>query len=157
MREYEFTSNWGMSKQCWLINRQERERFGKMVRQWKKETPKATLLQEMLVEELVALHIYSQRLRDRRYFFDGEKADYAKVADHEVDVHTEDLERQTREWEKYMPLIQRWKTDLLKLALANDIKVEFGGDITDFFSAVDKKNLGRNGDSDKEKNESNLT
>ncbi len=118
-----------------------------MVRRWKKENPKATLLQEMLIEELISLHIYSQRLKDRRWLFSGEKTDYEKTGDHEVDIHSEDLDRKMREFDKYMPQIQRWKTDLLKLALANDIKIEFGGDITEFFSAVDKKKLNTNGNS----------
>ena len=148
MKEYEFTGSWGLSKTCWLVNRYERERYGKMTRRWKKENPQATLLQEMLIEELISLHIYSQRLKDRRWLFSGEKTDYEKVSDHAVDIHSEDIDKKMREFDKYMPLIQKWKTDLLKLALANDIHVELGaGDVTTLFSAWDKLN---GGNSDKE-------
>ncbi len=77
MRQYEFSEvGWGLSKTSWLVSRSERERFTKMCRRWHKENPKANLIQEMLIEELFALHIFSQRLRDRRCFFDGEHTDY---------------------------------------------------------------------------------
>ncbi len=73
------------------------------------------------------------------------------MADHDVDVESEDLQRKTREFDKYMPQIQRWKTDLLKLALANDIRIDVSGDVTELFSALDKKNSNRNGSSNSEK------
>ena len=75
MRQYEFAEvGWGLSKQSWLVSRSERERHTKMCRRWRKENPKSTILQELLIEELFALHIYSQRLRDRRILFDGTPA-----------------------------------------------------------------------------------
>ena len=113
MRQYELTSNWGLSKQSWLCSRQERERYGKMIRKWTQEHPKATLVQECLIEDLIALHILVQRLRDCRYFFDGEKTDYEQVADHKTDVSTEDMERKSKEFDKYFERLQKMKTDTL--------------------------------------------
>ena len=140
MREYELSTLWGLSKQSWLISRAERERFGKMVRQWRKENPKPTLIQEMLIEDLIALHIMTQRLRDRRYFFDGEKTNYEQVKKHEPDIETEDLQRQSREFDKYYRELQRMKSDLYKLALANNISINLNGDmdVTSLFKAADK-------------------
>jgi len=120
-----------------------------MVRQWRKENPKPTLIQEMLIEDLVALHIMTQRIRDRRHFFDGEKTDYEQVAKHDVDIESEDLQRKTREFDKYYRELQRMKSDLYKLALANDIRIDVSGDVSELFSALDKKSPDRNG-SDRE-------
>lgn len=140
MKQYELTTLWGLSKQSWLCSRQERERFGKIVRKWRKENPKPTLVQEMLVEDLIALHIYAQRLRDRRYFFDGEKSDYAQPDKHTPDVSTEDLKRKSSEFEKHYERIQKMKTELFKICLANSINLNLNADtdVTALFKAVDK-------------------
>lgn len=141
MRQYELTSLWGLSKQSWLVSRQERERFGKMIRKWKKENPKSTLVQECLIEDLVSLHIMAQRLRDCRYFFDGEMTDYEQVEDHKTDTSTDDLQRKSKEFDKYYERLQKMKTELYKLALANSINLNLNGDasVTALFKAIDGK------------------
>jgi len=141
VREYELATTWGLPKQSWLVTRHERERFGRMLRKWKRENPKATLIQEMLAESLVRLHIWEQRLVDRRTFFDGERTDYQEVADHKPDVDTEDLERKMKEWKELMPLVIKWKTELLKLALANGVNLQITGDarnVSALFGALDQ-------------------
>lgn len=139
MRQYELTSLWGLPKQAWLVSRQERERFGKMVRAWRKQNPKPTLVQECVIEDLIALHIMVQRLRDQRHFFDGEKTDYGEVGDHQTDISTEDLQRKSKEFDKYYERLQKMKTELYKLALANSINLNLQGDasVTALFKAID--------------------
>lgn len=137
MREYELSTLHGFQKQNWLVNRQERQRFSKCIRKWKAENPKATIIQEMLIESLVRLHIFEQRLCDQRIFFFGEKTDYSQVTDHKTDVDSEDLKVKQKEFETFMPQIQRWKTDLLKLAMANSINVNLDGTVSDLFRALD--------------------
>lgn len=94
----------------------------------------------MLIEDLIALHIMTQRIRDRRHFFDGEKTDYEQVAKHDVDIESEDLQRKTREFDKYYRDLMKMKTELFKLALANNISINLNGDmdVTSLFKAVDK-------------------
>jgi len=146
MRKYELTSLDGLTYQCWLATRWEQKRFADLIRAWKKQNPKATVIQEMLVESLVRCHVWEQRLVDRRLFFDGERTDYKQVADRDVDISTDDLNRKSREFKEMMPLIQRWKTDLLKLALANNVSLNINGDIrnvSSLFGALDETELGK--------------
>ena len=147
MKKYELTSLQGLTFQCWLVNRYEQERFAACVRKWKQENPKATIVQEMLAESLIRCHIWEQRLVDRRFFFDGEKTDYAQVRDREIDITTDDLKRKNSEFKEMMPQIQKWKSELLKLALANSINVDVHGDISQLLLALDKQkgSSGENG------------
>lgn len=138
MRQYELTTIWALPKQAWLVNRAERERFGKCVRQWRKENPKANIVQQMLFESLVRLHIWEQRLVDNRCLFNGEKTDRQEIRDHEVDVHSEDLRQKEAEFKEMMPQIMRWKTELLKLALANNVNVDVSGDLSQLVQALDQ-------------------
>jgi len=135
MRKYEFDCNYGMSYSSWLYNRQEINRFAKILRELKKSKP--DILRQMVLESLVRLHIQEQRLNDRRYFWDGETTSYAKTAPHERDILEEDMKRKEREWDKYMPNIMKWKLEYMKLALANDISIDLQGDITQLFKAID--------------------
>ena len=148
MRQYELDTLWGLSKQSWLVTRQERERFGRIIRKWRKENPKSTTIQEMLAESLIRFHIMEQRLIDRRILFDGTPTNYEQIKDHEVDVESDDLKQKQREFDKMMPQVMRWKIDLLKLAMANDIRIDVTGDVSELFAALDKKNENRNGSSD---------
>lgn len=159
MRRYELTTIEGFTMQSWLVTRPEQNRFVGMARRWKKENPKSNLVQEMIAESLIRLHIFEQRLVDRRVFFDGEKTDYQQVADRMVDVSTEDLQRQSREFEKYMPLIQRWKLEWAKLALAQHVSLSIVGDAGNIHSLmgalnakerrqVEEYRVGDNGSSD---------
>lgn len=128
--------------QSWLISRQEQLRFASMVRVWKKENPKSTLIQEMIIESLLRMHLWEQRLCNRKYFFDGTPSSYVQVRDREIDVMSDDLEIQTREFDKYMPQVQRWKNDLLKLALANNVSLQITGDagnVSALFGALDER------------------
>ena len=112
-----------------------------MMRRYKKENPKSNLFQEMIAESLIRVHIWEQRIADRRYFFDGETTDYRQTGDHETDVSTDDANRKLREFKELMPLIQRWKTDYLKLALANNVNLNIHGDVrnvSSLFGALDE-------------------
>lgn len=137
MREYELSTFWGFPKQSWLSNN-ERQRLGRMLRKWKKENPKPTLLQEMLIESIVRLHIWEQRLVDNRVTFDNQKTDYQQVADKKTDVDSEYLSQKQKEWEKYMPQIMKWKAEYLKIALANKIEINMDGTVSDLFKALDQ-------------------
>lgn len=141
MREYELTTTWGLPKQSFLVTRQERERWGRIVRQWRKEHPKSTVVQQMLFESLARYHILAQRLVDNRVFFDGTPTCREEVADHKVDIDSEDLARKQKEFDKYMPLFERWRVELLKLALANGVSLQIVGDarnVSSLFGALDQ-------------------
>lgn len=147
MKQYELTTLWSLPKQCWLVSRSERERFGKLIREWRKENPKPTIIQQMLIESLLRLHIWEQRLVDRRTLFNGEKCDYQQVGTHDVDIDSEDLAAKQCEFDKMMPQIMRWKSDLLKIAMANNINlnVNTDTDVTALFKAVDKLDASNEG------------
>jgi hypothetical protein len=138
MREYELSTLFSFPKMVWTCGRHESQRIGRMIRKWKKENPKATTYQEMLAESLFRLHVWEQRLCDNRYLFSGQRTDYQPVSDHKADVDSEDLKTKRQEWDKYMPLILKWKGDLLKLAMASSISVNIDGDgnIHNIFSAL---------------------
>lgn len=126
MKPYELSTLEGLPKQAWLFARSERDRFHGIAAKWKRDNPNATPVQEMLFESLLRCHLWEQRLVDSRQYFSGEPTDYKQIADKTPDVSSEDLNRKATEFEKYMPLIQRWKVEYLKLALAN--KIEITGD-----------------------------
>lgn len=149
-RQYELGTMSGYSKQCFLPTRDERTRFGRIAAQWRKENPKPTVLQQMLFERILTLHIQIQRLLDRRQLWSGERTDYCSLGGHVTNVSEEDMKQKAQEYDRYMaPLMKQW-TDLMKLAMANDIRVEFGGDVTQLFTALDTTKPIRNGDSDSE-------
>lgn len=142
---HELSTLEGLSKQCWL-SKQEQTRFRSIVLKWKQETPKATIVQQMLFESLCRVHLLEQRLIDKRLFWDGSETDY-RVIDPQrkmTDVGDEDRNRKAREFEKWYPQVMRWKSDLLKLALAE--KIELTGEVFDIASLVTAYQKGRNGE-----------
>lgn len=128
----------GLSKQSWLFDPVEQDRFRTLCLEWKKANANATVEKQILIEGLVRCHIWEQRLIDRRRFFNGEPTDY-RVQDGRktADLTDEHQARKDREWLAYMPLIQRWKLDHLKLALANSIDVQVVNDLSSLFTALD--------------------
>ena len=84
---------------------------------------------------------------DRRTLFSGEKCNYEQVGTHDVDIDSEDLAAKQREFDKMMPQIMRWKSDLLKIAMANNINlnVNTDTDVTALFKAVDKLDASNEG------------
>ena len=150
-RQYELSTMSGYSKQCFLPTREERARFGKIAGQWRLENPKPTVLQSMLFERILTLHIQIQRLLDRRQLWSGEKTDYCSLGGHVAEVSEADMEQKHKEYDNLMaPLMKQW-TDLMKLAMANDIRIDVSGDVSELFSALDKKNDSKNGSSNSEK------
>lgn len=127
--------------------RSEYDRFVNLVKHWRKDNPsvKAGDLRSLIVERLLVLHVLMQRLHDRRYFWNGEKTTFQNAGkDHEFTLAAEDAERKDREFWKYYPELHRWQTDLLKLALANDISVNLTGDlggVQSLFGAIDKRKV----------------
>ena len=136
MRKYELDTMYGLSHSSWLVTREEIKRWNQICREVKKSKP--DVLHQMVLESLIRCHIWEQRLVDRRYFWNGDRTTYCKTADHEQDIDTEDLDRKQKEWDRYFPLVTRYKMDLLKLALANSIDLSVTGDVTQLFSALDK-------------------
>jgi hypothetical protein len=135
----------GLSKQSWLT-KEEQSRFRDVIKAWKTENPNAPREKQILIESLVRCHIWEQRLIDKRYFFNGSRTDYRVVDGRKTsDLSDEDQERKDTEWLQYMPLVQRWKTDYLKLALANSIDVQVVNDISSLFAALDTKERQRVG------------
>jgi len=114
--------------------------------QWRKDNPKASVIQQMLMESLVRVHLFEQRLIDKRRFFDGSLTDY-RVEDGRktADLGDEDRQRKEKEFEKWYPQVIRWKNDLLKLALAE--KIEITGDVLDIASLVTAYRKGKDGES----------
>lgn len=146
MRQYELSTMAGYSKQCFLPTREERTRFGRIAGKWRLENTKPTILQEMLFERILTLHIQIQRLLDRRQLWNGSKTDYCSLGGHVANVSDEDMQQKEKEYDKYMPLLMKQWTDLMKLAMANDIRIDVSGDVSELFAAIDKKNTNRNGD-----------
>lgn len=144
---YELKSITGLPKQCWLYDATEQQRFRDMAMTWRKENPTAPIEKQILFEGLVRCHLWEQRLIDRRRFFDGTPTGYRVVDGRkQADLPDEDQARKDAEWMRYMPLIQRWKMDHLKLALANSIDVNVVQDLSSLFSAIDSTGMtGRNG------------
>lgn len=131
---HELATLQGLSKQSWLT-KQEQQRFRSVVMKWKRETPKATIVQQMLFESLVRVHLFEQRLIDKRVFFDGSPTDYRVVDGRKTaDVGGEDRQRKEQEFERWYPQVIRWKSDLLKFALAE--KIEISGDAFDLATLV---------------------
>lgn len=141
---YELSTLEGLPKQCWLFDAHEQHRFRSIVMKWRKENPTATIEKQILIEGLIRCHLWEQRLIDRRRFWNGTATDY-RVLDgrKQVDVSDEDQTRKDKEWLQYMPLIQRWKQDYLKLALANSIDVQVVNDLSSLFSAIDAEDKQR--------------
>jgi len=136
--DYELVTIQGLSKQSWLHDITEQKRFRAIVLQWKRENPNASIVEQMLFEQLATLHLYEQRLRDRRRFWNGQRTDYRSVpGSKQVDITDEDQARLDKEWDKYYPQVLRWKTDLLKLALANNIDIQLTDTVSGLFKAID--------------------
>ena len=160
MRRYELGCNWGMSYLSTFASRQERERFTKIIRQWKQDKDPTRIVKEMLFEDLSHLHVFSQRLLDNRMFFDGEETSYTcenkllkdgGITTEKVGViSTEDKARKQKEFDKYMPQIQKMKVDIAKLLLAKDVSYhvhDTDRSVSDLFSALEKRGAvtGQNG------------
>lgn len=142
---YELSTLEGLSKQCWLT-KNEQHRFRSIIMQWRKENKDASIIHQMMVESLVRVHIFEQRLIDNRTFFDGSATDY-RVCDGRktADMGDEDRQRKEREYEKWMPQIMRWKNDLLKIAMAS--KIEITGEGIDLASLIQSYKTEQDGES----------
>ena len=160
MRRYELSTNWGLSYLSTFASRQERERFVKIIREWKQDKDPTRIVREMLFEDLAHLHVFSQRLLDNRLFFDGEQSSYTQenklregggVTSEKVGViSSEDKTRKAKEFDKYMPQIQKMKVDICKLLLAKDVSYhvhDTDRSVSDLFSALEKRGAvtGQNG------------
>ena len=152
MRRYELGCNWGMSYLSTFASRHERERFVKIVRSWKQDKDPAQMVRDMLMEDLAHLHIFSQRLLDNRVFYDGEETSYTQehkikpdggITSEKVGViSSEDKTRKAKEFDKYMPQIQKMKVDIAKLLMAKDVSYHVHQDdrsVSDLFSALEKR------------------
>lgn len=142
MSRYELSCISGMAKQNWLL-RSEMDRFRDLVLSWKvanKADVKSPqfVFRELIMEDLLANHFLSQRLRNQKMFFDGTPTDARVVkSDKAIDLGEHDTKRKAAEWHKYYPILMKWKIELMKLCLAN--KIEIVGDLTasSLFSALD--------------------
>mgnify|MGYP006969356726 FL=1 len=130
---YEFReTSWGLTKQSFLLTRQERERYNKIVRRYKKEFGSAhNLMQQMAAEHCITLHIMIQRLIDRRLtLFDA--TDYEVIQPHTPDIDSEDIRKKETEFNKYFAMLNREMREWMKLLLAD--KVEIVSDVSQFFA-----------------------
>ena len=88
-------------------------------------------------------------MKDRRVFWDGEKTSYQTHGGHIVHVDSEDITQKEREWDKHYHYLQKLQLEYLKLALANEVRLDISGDISQLFMAIDKKD-NRIGNKDQE-------
>ena len=153
MRKYELSCNWGLSYLSTFCSRQERERFVKIIRQWKGDTDKTRIIREMLFEQLAHVHILTQRLYDNKITFDGDETDYSqvrKITDEETGwestekvgvIGAEHQAQKQKEMEKYLPMLSKIQIDLAKLLLAKDVQLHLHEDrsVSDLFSALEKR------------------
>lgn len=139
MKAYELTTLNHLFKSHWLLSRAEQDRFRDIVMSWKRKNKDATIFHEMLVESLVRLHLMEQRLVNQTQFFDGESTDYKYIReDRKGDISREDSSRKAAEFDKYFWAVMKHKTDLLKLAMANNISINIteDGSVHSIFSAL---------------------
>lgn len=154
MRKYELGCNWGLSYLSTFCSRQERERFVKIVRQWKGDRDKTQIIREMLFEQLAHCHILTQRLYDNKITFDGQATDYTqerKIIDEESGfastekvgvIGSDDKAQKQKELEKYLPMLSKIQIDLAKLLLAKDVNYHIHQDdrnVAELFSALEKR------------------
>lgn len=144
MRKYELVTNWGLPHNSIFANRDEQNRFTRILTKCKIENPKATIAVEIIMEDLAYLHILSQRLRDKRYFFDGDESDWQKVDRYKLNVSSEHLRDKQAEFKKWFSEIQKAKMELLKLAMASNVQLHVHGDagsVSDLFASIDEKGI----------------
>jgi len=122
--------------------------------QWKRDNPKADIVKQMLCESLVRVHLFEQRLVDKRVFWDGSETDYRVMTGRKTaDLGDEDRRRKEQEFERWYPMVMKWKNDLLKIALAE--KIEITGESLDIASLISQYQKGKNGEGERDNHRCN--
>lgn len=138
-RQTELSSLNGFQKSWWLFTRSEQIRFRTITMKWKHKNKDASIFHEMLVESLVRLHLFEQRIINRTQFFFGDVTEYRyDEGERTGDITAEDMKEKKREFDTYYWQVVKHKTELLKLAMANNISINLteDGSIHSLFSAL---------------------